>query len=361
MSGGKILEQVKIELRNNNNEKQTMYIDVFDNSLAHKWLTSLNYLLENNFHLEKNYCFLGFTKSQRNGWYILEQVNKSIHAINQANIGYTIDDYFTMENTITNDPVGSRTVGRNIIHDRLNRLHRYFEDLQGVSGSMSLYFNQADSETRWHIRQLNLLCHEFETWALSYRKEIEAPEWQRPSQLMCWLNAPRFTLDENDYELFGVETINRALGGVFVGVNKAIGKHHWEVFNDEGRDSRIGELVTSSMRSQTEAAGDFDIEWANNPGNHVWQQVRLVEFKEWLVNNGFNPKDKTLTIGHPQIGQVDLIRSFGTEDYQIIWKHLNNNLNVYSVSTSDNCAIYDYHWSDPNFMNRQVIIINQRN
>jgi len=361
MSGGKILEQVKIELRNNNNEKQTMYIDVFDNSLSHKWLTSLNYLLENNFHLEKNYCFLGFTKSQRNGWYILEQVNKSINAINQANIGYTIDDYFTMENTITNDSIGSRTIGRNIIHDRLNWLHRYFEDLQGISGSMSAYFTQADSETRWHIRQLNLLCHEFESWALSYRKEIEAPEWQRPSQLMCWLNAPRFTLDENDYKLFGVETINRSLGGVFVGVNKAIGKHHWEVFNDEGRDSRIGELVTSSMRNQTEAAGDFDIEWANNPGNHVWQQVRLAEFKEWLLNNGFDPADKSLTIGHPQIGQVDLIRSFGSEDYRVIWKYLNNNLDVYSVSTGNNCAIYDYHWSNSDFMNRQVTIINQRN
>jgi len=39
--------------------------------------------------------------------------------------------------------------------------------------------------------------------------------------------------------LFGVETMNRSLGGVYVGVNKAVGKHHWEVFNDEGRDSRI--------------------------------------------------------------------------------------------------------------------------
>ena len=362
MAGGKILEQIKIELKNRNTDKlHSVYIDVYDSSLSRKWLVALNSLLTNNSHLEKNFCFLGFTQSQRNGWYILEQVNKSIDAINQANIGYTINDYFTMDNTITDNPVGSRTVGRNLIHERLNWLHRYFEDLQGVSGNMSVYFNHANANIRWHIRQLNLLCHEFETWALSYRKEIEAPEWQRPSQLMCWLNAPRFTLDANDYDLFGIKTINRPLGGVFVGVNKAVGKHHWEVFMDEGRDSRINELVTSSMRSQTEAAGDFDIEWANNPGKHVWQQVRLAEFKEWLVNNGFDPEDKTLTIGHPQIGQVDLIRSFGTEDYQVIWKHLNNNLNVYSVSTSNNSAIYDYHWSDPDFMNRQVTIINQRN
>jgi hypothetical protein len=131
----------------------------------------------------------------------------------------------------------------------LIKLHRYFEDLQGVSGKMSPYYEKANSITRWHIRQLNLLCHEFEAWLLSLRKKYTAPMWQRPSQLMCWLNAPRFTLDEEDYELFGIESINRTLGGVFVGVNKAVGKHHWEVFHDEGKDSRIHELTTTTLAS----------------------------------------------------------------------------------------------------------------
>jgi hypothetical protein len=268
-------------------------------------------------------------------------------------LGYVIKDFFTPSNIVLADNFLDQA--------RTNQLHRYFEDLQGVSGSMSPYYTAADDTTRWHIRQLNLLCHELESLILSIYKLKTVPEWQRPSQLMCWLAAPRFELSVEDYELFGIETINRPLGGVFVGVNKAVGKHHWEVFNDEGRDSRVGELITSSMRSQTEAAGDFDIEWANNPGNHVWQQVKLAEFREWLTNNGFNPDDKSLTIGHPQIGQVNLTASFGTEDYQSIWKLLNNSLNVYSISTSENCAIYDYHWSDSDFIDRQVTIINQRN
>jgi hypothetical protein len=241
--------------------------------------------------------------------------------------------------------------------EKLNWLHRYFEDLQGVSGAPKEYYLRASAETRWHIRQLNLLCHEFESWALSYRKQIEAPEWQRPSQLMCWLNAPRFVLDEKDYELFGIETINRPLGGVFVGVNKAVGKHHWEVFQDEGRDSRVGELVSTTLRSQTEAAGDFDIEWANNPGNYEWQKIRLKEFREWLTVNGFNPEDPALTIGHPQVGQVDLIDTFWTNDYQAIWQRLNTHLDVYSVSTSDARAEYDYCWSDPDYAQRQTDII----
>jgi hypothetical protein len=50
-------------------------------------------LIANDYHLEKNYCFFGFPDGPRNGAYIIEQINNSIQAINQANIGYTIDNY----------------------------------------------------------------------------------------------------------------------------------------------------------------------------------------------------------------------------------------------------------------------------
>jgi hypothetical protein len=361
MTGGKILEQVEIDIRDQHDHVMTVYIDVHDNSLSKKWLLALDDLLKNGYHLEKNYCFFGFADGPRNGSYVLDQINKSIEHINRADIGYHIDDYFSMENTMTDDPIDGRVAGRNIIHDKFNHLHRYFEDLQGQSGRMSSFFLRADARTRWHIRQLNLLCHEFESWALSYRKQIEAPEWQRPSQLMCWLNAPRFSLDDEDHDLFGVDTINRPLGGVFVGVNKSVGKHHWEVFNDEGRDSRLSELVTSSLISQTEGSGDFDIEWANNPGDYVWQKIKIKEFREWLIANNFDPEDKRLTIGHPQIGQVDLERSFGSNDYRDIWQTLNTHLDVYAIRTGSNNAVYDYRWDDANYVDLQVEIIEKGN
>lgn len=350
-----LLDVIEIDL-----EDLTVYIDVYDSSLSRKWLSTLNTLIKQQYHLEKNYCFMGFVEHERNGKYILEQVNYSIAAINAAGIGYQIDDYFSMDNTLSDDPEHGRNIGRNIIHDKFNWLHRYFEDLQGVSGNISPFYRCADIATRWHIRQLNLLCHEFESWALSYRKQIEAPEWQRPSQLMCWLNAPRFKLDDEDYELFGIDTINRPLGGVFVGVNKAVGKHHYEVFTDEGRDSRVGELVSSTLKSQTEAAGDFDIEWGKNPGEFDWQQRKLKEFQEWLIVNNFDPNDKSLTIGHPQVGQVNLLRSFGTEDYSEIWRRLNTRLNVTAIRTSDAAVIYPYRWSDSNYMEQQITALQGR-
>lgn len=357
-----LLDQIEMLLRDHKTGHViSVYIDVLDNSLSRKWLGALEHLLAQDYLLEKNYCFFGFSQADRDGPYILDQVNRSIQAINAADLGYHIDDHFTMDDCVTDQPIDGRMVGRNIIHDRFNWLHRYFEDLQGVSGAMSDFYLKADPATRWHIRQLNLLCHEFESWALSWRKEIEAPEWQRPSQLMCWLNAPRFSLEEEDYGLFGIDTINRSLGGCYVGVNKAVGKHHWEVFNDEGRDSRIGELVSTTLRSQTEAAGDFDIEWANDPGAHEWQKIRLREFREWLIVNGFDPDDPQLTIGHPKIAQVDLVRSFGSDDYRAIWPVLNNHLDVFSISTSRHTAVYEYHWSDRDYQQRQITRIQQGN
>ena len=340
-----MLDQIEITLRGKDGSTSNIWINVDDNSLSRKWLGALNHLIANRYHLEKNYHWLGFTGTDRDLEYLCTQINRGIQHINSANLDYYIDDWFT--------PANVTSANGQVEHDHMNRLHRYFEDLQGWSGGISNYYNSADPATRWHIRQLNLLCHEVESLVLSIRKDATAPEWKRPSQLMCWLNAPRFELEEADYELFGIDTINRSLGGVYVGVNKAVGKHHWEVFNDEGRDSRIGELVTSTLRSQTEAAGDFDIEWARDPGAFEWQIKNLADFRTWLVANGFDPDDKSLTIGHPKVGQVDLARSFGTQVYSEIWTQLSTKLDVYKIRTSSAEATYEYNWSDPDYAEQQ--------
>lgn len=348
MTGGnRSIEEIEIVLRDRStDDRKTLWINVWDNYLARRWLRALDQVLCRNLLLQKNYCFLGFADTTRDGAFLCDEINRSIAHINQSSIPYHIEDYFVLEECLGD--------GMYLRHDRFNRLHQYFEELQGVSSNMSPYWLCADQETRWHISQLNLLCHEFETWALSWRKKHTLPEWQRPSQLMCWNQAPRFFLEPRDYELFGIDTIARSLGGVYVGVNKAVGKHHWEVFQDEGRDSRIDELTTSTLRSQTEAAADFDIEWGQDPGQHPFMHRQLAEFRIWLENNGFDPDDPALTIGHPQVGQVDLDRSFGSRDYRDVWQQLNKHLDVVEVRTSNHRQTYDYHWSDPDYIIRMI-------
>ena len=343
-----MLDQITITLRSSRTGSTLpVYIDVDNNSLSQRWLAALKDLIQNEYHLEKNYCWLGWTESDRTAEYICGEINRSINAVNQANLGYQIQcaDY-DVATVIQPD--------LDVNHERMNWLHRYFEDLQGVSGAMSPYYTAADDATRWHIRQLNLLCHELESLVLSMRKVVQAPEWRRPSQLMCWLRAPRFELEPEDYELFGIETINRQLGGVYVGVNKAVGKAHWEVFCDEGRDSRLSELTTTSLRAQTQAAGDFDIEWARDPGAYPWQQKKLAEFRDWLTANGFDPDDKSLTIGHPKVAQVNLLKSFGTTDHEKIWAQLAQHLDVYKIQVGNLEATYTYNWSDPDYAEQQI-------
>ena len=360
MNGGKTLDQIEIDLRNyNTGDIHTIYLDVFESNLSHKWLTALNKLIQDNYHLEKNYCFMGWLNSERDGKYILDQVNQTIEAINKSELNYYIDDYFTLENTLTDETIteidgGKRTVGRNLIHDRMNNLHLYFEELQGTSDNISKFAKDASPKIRWYIRQLNLLCHEFESWALSYRKELEAPDWICPSQLMCFLNAPRFHLEENDYELFGIETLNRGFGSVYIGVNKAVGKHHYEVFKDEGPESSIEDLTTTTLKPQTEAAGDFDIEWGRGSANPEAMKIHFSEFRKWLERNGFDPEDKSLTIGHPKVGQINLEKSFGTDNPKNIWNIMKNYLDVYKIKTTDSNAVFDYHWSDDNYMEQQI-------
>ena len=46
-----LLDVVEMDL-----DDLTVYINVYDNSLSRKWLTALNHLIENQYHLEKNYC-----------------------------------------------------------------------------------------------------------------------------------------------------------------------------------------------------------------------------------------------------------------------------------------------------------------
>ena len=344
MTGGKpSIDEIEIVLRDiSTDQRHSVWIDVWDNNLARRWLGALDQVLSRKLPLQKNYCFLGFATGQRDGAFLCEEINRSIKHINRSAISYYIDDHFVLEQCINEH--------LELDHDRFNRLHRYFEDLQGVSGRMSHHWLSANYVTRWHISQLNLLCHEFEAWALSWRKLHTLPEWQRPSQLMCWHHAPRFLLEPADFDLFGIDTIARPMGGVYVGVNKAVGKHHWEVFQDEGRDSRINELTTSTLRSQTEAAADFDIEWGQDPGQHPFMHQQLSEFRAWLEANGFDPNDPALTIGHPQVGQVNLARSFGTRDHFEIWRILGAHMDVVAVRTSQQRQTYDYHWQDADYI-----------
>lgn len=346
------MNNITLTLDNNIN----LYIDVESHPLAVKWFEHFKELIKNQYFLEKNYCFLGYPESQRNGDYLSNEITKCVTQVNTFFSGqYRIDREFTLDTLFDFDLLEAN-------QEQLNWLHRYFEELQGISVSndrgsnLSNFYKQADGPTKLAIRRLNLLCHEFESWATSYRKLITNPEWIRPSQLMCWLHAPRFELEDADFEAFGVEKLCRETGGVYIGVNKAIGKTHYEVFHDEQDNAN---LTTIAMRPQTLAAGDFDIEWGFtiDPVKHEFKRVELEKFRAWLIKNGYDPENKLLGIGHPKVAQVNLLKSFGTSNWVEIYQQMKDNLNVVKITAGEYTATYPYNWQDSEYDQQQIKVL----
>lgn len=317
-----------------------IFIDVYDYPLAKKWYEHLKHLIENSYTQEESYCFLGWPESHRNVEYMCSEITKHIETIRQFDwhsVGLTpihFQHHFTPETCVMPGTPAKNSKAGKPNHTTMNWLHRYFEELQGTHQNPSPYYMRANEEVRNSIKHLNLLCHEMESFCLSKRKLQLEPEWVRPSQLMCWDKAPRFKLEDEDYSEFGLDAIGRDLGGVYMGVNKDVGKTYYEIWRDEG-GADLDNVISIATHSTMYGTGDFDIEWgATISGEkYEWHQNHISEFREWLIRNGLDPEDKKLAIGHPKVGQVDLRKSFGTEDFLEIYDIVKNNLKVTMINT----------------------------
>ena len=368
-----------ITYRNPKNLQDTIdvHFDIPKNDFTDRWTEELKYLLRKNYHLEKNYCFMGFVDSPRDIDYLCNEINKAIQQINVFNDTnkwqdaglqpYVINDLFYKDSVMYSEdlPIGDaftpedveKTLGCRTKHDAMNRLHRYFEDLQGEAWGLSNYYKIADYETKYAIRQLNDLCHELESYLVSYRKSKYAPQWCQPSQITTWLQAPRKHLQDKDYDLFLENKFDRVCGGVYLHWAQ-VGKTHIEVFRDEdGKD--VDDVICSAINSLKYYTGEFDIGWAENvtEENAEWHRNEQEEFYTWLDNNGFDSTDKTLALGFIKIGQCDLMKSFGTEDRQKIWQILSTYLDISKIEIDGVSNTFDYVWSQSDFKDLQINVM----
>jgi hypothetical protein len=314
---------------------------------------------------------LGWADSPRNAEYLCQQINQAIFQINCFNStnywgvaglpSYHIDDYFSPDSVMYSPDTyalgypskNPNHIGATVRHDAMNRLHRYFEDLQGEVNNLSKYYKLADYKTKWAIRQLNDVCHELECWILSYRKMLMEPEWQRPSQITTFLNAPRQNLQDKDYELFLKNRYDRELGGVYLHWAQ-IGKTQYEVFRDEsGKD--VDAAVCSVVNSLKFYSGEFDVEWGRDINeNHKWHRDEQEEFQKWLTRNNFNQNDPKLSLGYIKLGQVNLLKSFGTNNFFNIIEIISKHLDICKIKIGDVENIFNYTWSDHNYKQMQI-------
>jgi hypothetical protein len=72
-----------------------------------------------------------------------------------------------------------------------------------------------------------------------------------------------------------------------------------------------------------------------------------------LDKNNIDWNNPALSLGYLKIGQVDLHSSFGTTDFDEIWKQLGQHLDIYSIEVDGVCQVYDYCWSDTDYESNQ--------
>jgi hypothetical protein len=231
--------------------------------------------------------------------------------------------------------------------------------MQGEVWNLSPYYRIADYKTKRAIRQLNDLCHELESWIMSYRKILLEPEWQRPSQITTFLNATRYNLTDEHRKLFSINGYNRVLGGVYMHWSQ-IGKTFYEVYRDEGAP-KLTETICEAITELKYYSGEFDVEWGNDviygSKKTPWYTEDQDKFRLWMKENNKDYQDPSLSCGYLPIGQVDLMGSFGSTNYQNIWKILESHLDLYKIEVNNVSATFDYSWSDDNYKQMQIDIM----
>ena len=378
MSGTEIYP-IKVTLRDPiNRDRQLTYTIVPENNeLARNWQQALVDILQKNLHLEKNFCFLGFPHSPRTVDYLCDHLNRFVTWINYYNAtgawtvkgleSFCIEEYFSEETVRYPNDAALGVNQFRIKHDIFNRLHNHFEVLQGTVWKQSYYYKHANWQTRYAIRQLNLLCHELESLILSQRKLALDPHWVRPSQITTFVHAPRHKLTDDHRKGFARNKYDRELGGVYIHWAQ-VGKTLYEVFRDESApklnvgsdptDISIGSGATcEAINALKFYSGEFDVEWARDVvrgGPHPWHDQEQVRFETWLAENGLSVDDANLSLGYLKIGQVDLNSSFGTEDPEQIWQQLGLHLDIYSIEVNDIIGVFDYAWTDSDHESKQI-------
>lgn len=343
------MKLIKITLRNPLDKTDLLdyYIEPYNNALARDWQVALKEIVTSGLLLEKNFCFLGFPNTARTLDYLCEQLEHHITTINN-NLG----DLYYIHETYTPSMLVDSDLGPN--HFAFNVLHNHFERLQGTVTNLSPYYLQADDQTKYAIRQLNNICHEMESLILSQRKQQQAPDWVRPSQITTWLTAPRYPLKDEHRQLFVENGYDRRFGEVYMHWAQ-IGKTYYEVFRDEA-SPELTDTVCEAITSLMYYSGEFDIEWARSVTykSRDWWRTEMDAFYSWLVANNVDINDPKNSLGYLPIAQVDLERSFGTTDVDEIWRQLETHLDIYKVEIDGIVAVYDEVWSDSDFAEKQI-------
>ena len=349
-------------------DNKQVRINLYDTPLGRRFLEALKDNIVKKRILEKNFCFLGWAGSKRDLDFLVRELNTHVAQINSFQFDppyekihpFVRDDFqYSSSLPIGKAPDGdvSKTPGKRLKHEACNLLHRYFEELQGSAWQLSPYYKQADTETKYSIRQLNNICHEIESWVNADRKMAIEPEWTRPSQITTFLNAPRHDLHDEDYDLFKQNRYDRELGGVYLHWSQ-VGKTLYEVFRDEDAP-KMTDAMCSEINHQKYYSGEFDVEWGDTitEEQHSFKREEMDQYRAWLKSNGYDWDDPRLSLGYIKIGQTDMKLAFGDKKFLEVYDEMKDNLNItgiHIIGTQSWHNLYDYTLGDDDWKQIQI-------
>ena len=351
--------QVRVVLSNPDTKEEIDYV-MFpeDHQLAADWRQALEDILQQRLLINKSFCFLGFPSTPRNLEYLCDQLNRAVFTINTYNwtqhglAQYAIEDWFSPD-VVRYGPeyqapeqMFPEMLYHSTKHEVMNRLHNYFEQLQGTVEQPSQYFMAAPADVRKAIGRLNTVCHEIENLVLSQRKHILLPEWTRPVQITTFDHARRFDLTDQHRELFAINGFDRKLGGVYMHWAQ-IGKTLFEVFRDEHAPV-LTDAVCEAITPLRYYSGEFDVEWGRDitAGAFEWHDKQMSEFNAWLISNNIDPTNTKHSLGYLPVANVDLMGAFGTTSPEEIWNILGDFLNVRRIEGAEYAVNYNYTWRE---------------
>lgn len=277
------------------NRRKSVFFDIETHSLAQKWARLLEGLLENKPKLDKDFLLVGWLSGTRNLDFLCRNLNSHIQKINEffrdKSPTYFIDQNFDQ---------------KNVTRDHLNLIHHHFEVLIGQVWNPSPYYIEASRPIRYSICQLNHLCHEIE----GYIKALAARKKEKCHACVITGLTPmvRHDLADEDYNFFNTRM---RFGEVRLHYSQ-LGKTHLEAFFDN--DNVIGDNNISGLRYVT---GEFDISFTDAAQDRYYEADEK-RFRQWLVDNQFDPDDKKLALGYARVATLNLDQFSRLSNLQIL-------------------------------------------
>lgn len=245
----------------NGQEDKDLVFNVYNTDIAQRWAQEV----ANNYPLYETDRFQGWPGSDRDLSYYFDQLQKQINIVNSYK-----------ENTISSQVASDQ--------DTLNYLHTFFEQLRGELTTGTIFYNDAPNNVKDAINKFNVLIHETEHLIRSS---------DTPTIIGTFKDRPRIKLSDDDHKHF---TFKWKYGEVYINYCE-VGKTLLDVFKD--RDKYVGQ---ANIRPQEYYSADFMIKFGVEL-KEEYHQHRLLKFKDWYTQQGF--EFKHLSLGMIPVAIID--------------------------------------------------------